>query len=378
MANDTTSTDPDERVSESPSIFELVAVLLAHWKTWLLGSLGIGLLALGIAFVLPLVFTARTTFIPPQQQQNNLAAALSSIGSLAGLVGSAVNVKNSADQYVALMRSDTALDRLVERFDLMQIYDTEYRFQARDRLSSNTRFEIGKKDGLITVEVDDRDPKRSADIANAYVDELRRMTSVLAVTEAQQRRVFFENELQTARDQLSKAQQELQATGFNVGALRSEPKAAAESYARLKAEITTAEVRLRMLRGVLAESAPDVQQQVAGLNEMRAQLARMEKAADTVVGQDYVEKYREFRYRETLFELFAKQYELARVDESQEGALIQVVDLATVPEYKSGPKRGLIAVLATLISLLLIGAFILLRHFWRLAPHHPRNAHSSP
>lgn len=375
MSADGMRTASTEAIPEPIGLFELLVPLRMHWKLWILGSLTVGLLALGVAFLLQPIFTARTSFIPPQQQQNSLASALSSIGSLVGLVGAAATgVKNPADQYVALMKSETALDRLVNRFDLMKVYESDYRFQARDQLLQRTRFEIGKKDGLISIEVDDNDPQRATDLANAYVDELRRMTSVLAVSEAQQRRLFFEKELQEARDQLTVAQKELQATGFNVGALRAEPKAAAEAYARLKAEITSAEIRLRMLRGVLAETAPDVQQQVAGLNEMRAQLARMEKAADTVVGQDYVEKYREFRYREALFELFAKQYELARIDESREGALIQVVDEATLPEYRSGPKRGLIAVLATFVSLLLIGAFILLRHFWRLAPHNPLNA----
>jgi uncharacterized protein involved in exopolysaccharide biosynthesis len=211
-------------------------------------------------------------------------------------------------------------------------------------------------------------------MANAYVEELRRLTSTLAVSEAQQRRLFFEKELKEARDQLARAQQDLQASGFNVGALRAEPKAAAESYARLKAEITAAEVRTQVLRGSLADSSPEVQRQLAQLSALRGQLARLEQAADASVGPDYLTKYREFKYRETLFELFARQYEIARVDESREGALIQVVDLAVPPEYKSKPKRALIAVAATLLSLLLLGVFILVRHSWRETAADPEGA----
>jgi capsule polysaccharide export protein KpsE/RkpR len=211
-------------------------------------------------------------------------------------------------------------------------------------------------------------------MANAYVEELRRMTSVLAVSEAQQRRVFFEKELKEARDQLARAQQELQASGFNVGALRAEPRAAAESYARLKAEITSAEVRAHVLRGSLADSSPEVQRQLAQLSALRTQLARLEQASNANVGPDYLTKYREFKYRETLFELFARQYEMARVDESREGALIQVVDVAVTPEYKSKPNRLLIAVAATLLSLLLLGMFILVRQFWRNTAADPEGA----
>jgi uncharacterized protein involved in exopolysaccharide biosynthesis len=355
-------------------LLDLVVPLVEHWKLWILGSLAVGLAALGLAFLATPIFTARTTFLPPQQQQSGMAAALASLGGLAGLAGAAGAIKSPADQYVALMQSVSATDRLIDQFDLMKVYESKYRFEARKGLEQNTRIAIGRKDGLISVEVDDKSPKRAADMANAYVEELRRLTSILAVSEAQQRRLFFEKELKDARDQLERAQQALQASGFNVGALRAEPRAAAESYGRLKAEITAAEVRTQVLRGSLSDSAPELQRQLAQLNALRAQLARLEQAADANVGPDYLSKYREFKYRETLFELFARQYELARVDESREGALIQVVDAAVPPEYKSKPKRLFFATAATLLSLLLLGMFILVRHLWRQAAADPKGA----
>jgi uncharacterized protein involved in exopolysaccharide biosynthesis len=289
---------------------------------------------------------------------------LASLGGLAGLAGAA-GIKSPADQYVALMQSVTAVDRLIDQFQLQQVYESKYRFQARKELEQNTRITVGLKDGLISVEVEDDDAQRAAALANAYVDELRRMTSVLAVSEAQQRRSFFEKELKDARDQLGKAQLALQASGFTVGALRAEPKAAAESYARLKAEVTAAEVRTQVLRGSLADSAPEVQTQLAQLSALRTQLARLEQATDSSVGPDYVSKYREFKYRETLFELFARQYEIARVDESREGALIQVLDPATPPERRSKPKRVLTAAAAALAALVLMSVVLLARHLSR-------------
>jgi len=373
MSEDPAEAAKFDRATDEVDLFDLVAALVESWKLWILGSLGIGLAALGIAFLMTPVFTARTVFLPPQQQQSGLASALASLGGLAGLAGAASGIRSPADQYVALMQSVTAEDRLIERFKLMQVYDVKYRFEARKRLEANTRIAVGKKDGLISVEVDDTDPQRAADLANAYVEELRALTSVLAVSEAQQRRVFFEKELKDARDQLAKAQQALQASGFNIGDLRAEPRAAADSYARLKAEITAAEVRLQILRGRLADTAPEVRQQLAALSALRAQLARLEQAVDTSLGADYVSKYREFKYRETLFDLFAKQYEIARVDESREGALIQVVDVALPPEYKSKPKRLFIAVAATLFALLLLGMLILVRNFWSAAANERRD-----
>ncbi len=272
------------------------------------------------------------------------------------------------------MQSVNATDRLVDQFDLMRVYKADYRFQARNALEAHTRITIGKKDGLITIEVDDHEAQRAADLANTYVEELKRLTSVLAVSEAQQRRAFFEKELKEARDNLAKAQKALQATGFDVAAMRAEPKAAAESYARLKAQITSAEVRAQVLRSTLADGAPELRQQLDELAALRSQLARLEAASEKGEATDYISNYREFKYREALFELFARQYELARVDESREGALIQVVDPATTPEYKSKPKRALMAVGSTFVAFMLLAVFVLIRHKWREAGRDPAAA----
>jgi uncharacterized protein involved in exopolysaccharide biosynthesis len=367
---------PPDEYEDSVSLLELAEVLRQHLTLLIAGPLLVGLAALGIAFALTPTFTARTSLIPPQQQQSVAASALASLGALSGLAGAAGAVRTPSDQYVALMQSTTVADRLIDQFDLMQAYDEKLRFDARRELHSRSSFQVGKKDGLIVIEVDDESPKRAADIANQYVEELRRMTAVLAVSEAQQRRAFFETQLKNTRDQLVRAQQALQASGFNQGALRAEPKAAAEGYARLKAETTAAEVRLQTLRGMLSDSAVEVQQQQAALNALRGQLARLEQAgeASAGAGPDYISKYREFKYQETLFELFSRQYELARVDEAREGALIQVVDPALPPERKSKPKRAQIALVSALGALLGLCAFVLVRHFWRQTAAEPEGA----
>jgi uncharacterized protein involved in exopolysaccharide biosynthesis len=350
------------------SLFDIARILAEHWRLLVIVPLLAGLVALGIAFLIPPTFTARTSFLPPQQQQSAAASALASLGALAGLAGGvAGSIKTPADQYVALMQSQTVSDRIIDAFQLMQVYEEKYRVDTRKELAENVRILVGKKDGLITVEVGDESPRRAADIANRFVDELRRMTNQLAITEAQQRRAFFERQLEQTRDRLTHAQQALQASGFNAGAIKAEPKAAAEGYAKLRAEITAAEVRLQTLRRAFADNTPEMQQQLAALGTLRAQLSRIESAAKEPDEVDYVGRYREFKYQETLFELFARQYELARVDESREGALIQVVDMAVAPEKKSRPKRALIAAITVLGALLMVGLGLVIRRAWALS-----------
>jgi uncharacterized protein involved in exopolysaccharide biosynthesis len=362
--------DQDDEIS----LFDLALPLLEHWKALVLLPLLAGCAALAVTFAIKPTFTSRTVFLPPQQQQSAAASAIAQLGALSGLAGAAAGVKSPADQYVALLQSETVVDRLIDEFKLMQAYDEDLRVDTRKEFAKNVRVSLGKKDGLVAVEVDDIDRERAAAIANRHVDELRRMTSQLALTEAQQRRAFFEVQLKQTKDRLTTAQEALQGSGFDSGALKADARAAAEGYARLRAELTAAEVRLQTLRRNMADNSTEVQQALTTVSALRGQLARLEAPIEATTGPDYVSKFREFKYQETLFDLFARQYELARVDESREGALIQVVDVAKPAERKSRPKRGLIAVATTLASFIALAAFFLLRHGWRQASQRPENA----
>ncbi|MFM2052098.1 MAG: hypothetical protein RL456_135 [Pseudomonadota bacterium] len=350
----------DDLVEEGGiGLLDMAAMVAARWKVVLGGAVLAGGLGFGGAMLVPPEYTARALIMPPQQQQSAAAAAMSSLGALAGLAGG-LGVKNTAEQYVALLQSSTVSDRLIDRFDLMKAYDEEYRVDARRELLRNAIISVGKKDGLILIEVDDRSPKRAAEMANAYVDELRYMTNTLAISEAQQRRKFFEQKLDETRRKLTEAQVALQGSGFTPGVLRAEPRVAADGYARLRAETTAAEVRLQTLRGMLAEGAPEVRQQQAMVTALKQELAKFEqKSAERAspdADADYIQRYREYKYQETLFDLYAKQFELARMDEGREGALIQVVDVAQPPEKKSKPKRGVIALVAALVAALGLAA----------------------
>ena len=378
MSDDPTISAPagahDDAEDDGIDLLDVAVPLVEHWKMLIAGSLAFGVLALGATYLMAPTFTARTSLLPPQQSQSSAASMLASLSGLSGLVGASAGARSPAEQFAALMQSATVSDRLIDQFKLISVYDVQYRGDARKVLAANVRVTVGRKDGLITVEVDDESPQRAADIANSHVEELQRLTGQLALTEAQQRRTFFERHLEGTRDRLTQAQQALQASGFNAGALKAEPRAAAEGYARLRAEATAAEVRLQTLRRALAEDTPEVQQQQATLVALRAQLARAETATETAGGPDYVGKYREFKYQETLFELFSRQYEMARVDESREGTLIQVVDRAAPPERKSKPRRAVTAVVATLFAFLALSVVVAVRHSWRRSQSDPRKA----
>lgn len=362
---------PGNELDASGGMETLIA-LAERWRLLVIGPLVIGVLVLGITYLITPVFTARTAFLPPQQQQSAAASALASLGGLSSLIGGA-GQRTPADQYVALVQSTTVADRIIDKFDLLKAYDRELRLEARRELAKNTRVVAGKRDGIIVLEVDDESPVRAAEMANRYVEELRLMTNRLALTEAQQRRMFFEGHLQRTRDRLAQAQLLLQASGFNQDSLKAEPKAAAEGYARLKAEVTTAQARLDALRKALTDTAPEVQQAEAAIAVLKSQLGRIEGTAGQGDSADYVGKYREFKYQEALFEQFSRQYELARVDESREGQL-QVIDMAQPPEKKSWPRRALLALAGTVSGFVVLLAYVLGSHRWRQTARLPGGA----
>lgn len=357
------------------SLLDLLQTIVDNLRLLILGPLAVGLAALGISFAVPPTFTATVKFLPPQQQQSAAASMLASLGGLGGLAGAAAGLKNPSDQYMAFLKSNSVQDELIERFKLQERYEKKFKDDTRLALTGNTRASSGKE-GIISVQIDDKDPKFAAELANAHVEELQKLLARLAVTEAQQRRAFFEKQLSQVKEKFTEAEQALRATGVSSSVLKSNPTSALAAVAGLKAQVTAQEVKVGAMRGYLADTAPDFKQAITELANLRAQLAKQEKDEPAAAaGQgDYVAKFREFKYQETLFELFARQFEMAKVDESREGAVIQVLDAAQPPERKSKPKKALIAIIATLAAGFALLLFVFIRQAMRNAKQDPESA----
>jgi tyrosine-protein kinase Etk/Wzc len=365
----------DVQDDDEISFFDLLQVVVDNLRLLVLGPLVCGLAALGISFAVTPTFTAKTQFLPPQQQQSSAASMLASLGALGGLAGAATGLKSPADQYIAFMKSVSVQGALIERFKLVEKYEAKIKTDARLALTGNVRIASGK-DGLISVEVDDKDPKFAADLANAHVEELGNLLGRLAVTEAQQRRMFFEKQLQITKENLTKADLALKSSGINISVLKSNPASAVEAVARLKAGISVQEVKLGSMRNYLTESSPDFKQALSELASLKSQLVKAEKEEPASINaSDYVSRYREFKYQETMFELFAKQFELAKVDESREGAVIQVLDIAEPPERKAKPKKAKIAMITTLASGFALLLFVFIRSALKSASQNQETQH---
>src|SRR5882672_1009652 len=369
------SSSPND-LSDSEEISLLdIAIVLAKNKKIVLGlPLVMGLAAISVTFVLPNWYTATARILPPQQQSSS-ATMLSQLGPLAGLAGASLGIKNPADLYIGMLRSRTIADAVIQRFDLMKLYDDDTLYDTRKELEKRVTIASSNRENIITIEVEDKDRKRAASMANAYVEELNKLTKTVAVTEAAQRRVFFEQQLVSAKEHLADAEIVLRRTQESTGLIKldDQGKAIIENVARLLGQVAVKEVQLTAMRSYATSMNPDlirVQQELAGL---RDQLARVEKDRTSkegnifvptgkvpAAGLEYLRKLRDVKYHETIFELIAKQYELAKIDEAKEGSIVQFIDRAVEPDKKSRPRRILIASLTALISLFLVvaGVFI--------------------
>jgi tyrosine-protein kinase Etk/Wzc len=348
--NNEPAADEDKDVS----VIDMAIVLAKHKWLIVFTTVGATILAVIYALLQPNIYSANAKILPPQQNQSANAALLGQLGALTGGGGGAN--RGSNDLYVGMLMSRSIADNVLKRFDLQKIYNVSTPGRARSILAANTSVSAGK-DNMITIAVEDTDPKRAAELANAYIDELYKLNQSLAVTEASQRRLFFERQLAQARENLALAERSAKQALENGGLVQVEGQGRAmlEGAARLRGQITVKEVQLSVMRSFATNDNPEFLRTQKELEAMRHELAKLEGSGGARndsprgrndAGIDSFRLLRNVKYYETIYDLLGKQYELARVDEAKDSSLIQVLDKAIEPETKSKPNRMLIVLLA--------------------------------
>ena len=371
------------------SLLDLLIVLARRRWDLLAGTAAAAALAAIISFLLPSRFTATTVILPPQQNTSSAVALLGQLGSvnpLASLAGS-LALKNPNDLQVAMLKSRTVEDAMIDRFNLIALYREKRKSDARKAFEKVTDIEDGIKDGLIRISVTDKDPRRAAEMANAYVEEYKKFSATIAVTEASQRRLFFEQQLVQAKENLANAEEALKQTQQKTGLIQLDGQARAviESVAQLRGQVAAKEVQIRAMHQFASEQNPDLQlaeQELAGLQSEVARMGAasgsspgdflMPKGSVPAAGLDYVRKLRDVKYNETIFELLAKQFEIAKIDEARQGSVVQLVDKAIPPDKKSSPKRLLIVACSTIAGFVLAIFWVLFSEALRIARKDPR------
>ena len=361
---------PTPSGDEEISLLDLLIVVAERRRMVLLVTAACAILSVVIAFLLPNWYTATVVLLPPQQNSSvgsAIASQLGNLGPMAALAGGSLGLKSPNDMYVSMMKGQSVEDKMIDDYDLRREYRQRLMSDARKAFEKHATVDGTGKDGLIRVSVEDRNPVRAAQLANAYVEHFQGLSQTLAITEASQRRLFFEKQLVQTKNSLADAEVALQRTEQTTGLIQidSQAKALIESAASLRAQIAAKEVQVQAMQTYATGQNSQVIQAQQELESMRAQLEKLGGSVDTAnslivpkgklteAGLDYVRKLREVKYNEAIFDILARQFEIAKLDEAKEGALVQVVDPAIPPDRKTSPKRTIIVLVSTVAGFFL-------------------------
>ncbi|MDX8379990.1 MAG: Wzz/FepE/Etk N-terminal domain-containing protein [Gallionella sp.] len=364
---------PINQDEDEIDLIELLLVIVKHNRFILKFTGAAAIFSVIYALMQPNIYTANTVVMPPQHTASAASALLGKLGGLAGMAGGALGIKSANAVYIGMLKSRTVADALIVRLKLMALFKSKNRAAARATLQGASSIKSSKA-GFITIAYSDKDPKLAAVIANAYVDELVRFNQTLAVTDAAKRRLFFEKQLDIARQGLDSAELAMKTMQERTGVIQLEGQSRAilAAEAGLRAKIATKEIQLSAMKSFATTQNPDYRRTKQLLVSLRAQLGKLEHANPATdedfstkkdipkIAVEYSHKLRDLKYYGKLFEFMTQQVLVAKIDEAKEAAIIQVVDKAVAPKNKSKPKRSLIVILTTFVAFFIgiIGAFI--------------------
>lgn len=357
---------PGQRQSP-PTLLDYLLVIARHKKMIFISTSVVVVITAIVTLLMPSIYTARAMIIPSDDDKGAMGAFMAQLGGLAGLASGAVGAKSTADLYVTMLKSETLRDPIIDRFKLMDLYDAKYRADVYKSLDANVIITLGKKDGVITIAVNDKDPKRGADMANAYVAELGKLASGLNMTGAGNNRLFLEKRIAEARANMATAEDALKTFQSKNKAISvtDQAKATIEGIAQLRAQLAVQEVQLGTLRKQFTDNSKEVKTAMATVANLRSQIAIMEGKGGggsssipnvgnvPQLGQEYLRLMRDFRIQEAVLEMLTKQYEVSQLNEVKDIAPFQILQKAKVPERRSKPKRRNIVLVAALLGSLM-------------------------
>jgi len=334
------------------------------------------LLTVVITLLLPKIYVATTKLYAPQQQPGGLSSLMAQ-GAAAGFTGELD--RSPAKLYSELLKLDSLRDPIIDRFKLMSLYKLKFRHDAHKILRANVSVQVGKE-GIITVSVAEKDPARAADMANAFVEELQRLTVRLNITGAGSNRAFLEERIAKVKAELDEAENKLKKFQTDYRALSAPQQAetTVRTLSALTAQLNSQEIELSMMRRGMAESSQEVKNLKQSIAALKAQIARYESGSGSgmVAGfgaipereKLYLNLMRTFKTNEATYELLAKQLELAKVSEANDVSTIQVIQKALPPERKSRPERSRIVITYTFTAFLFAVTLALLQEYLRTVP----------
>ncbi len=364
---------PDHRYDDDEVEIDLIEVCKDLWRrkgfifliTFLFGAV-----ATAYAFLTPFTYRAECRVLPPQSVSVRMAGIAAQLGGLADFVG-LPGMSTSGATMVEIMKGDSVVDAIIDKFHLMEELSEDIRLNARKSVLAVLEANEDTKSGIVSVAYIHKDPVEAADIANAFVDELQKKMQEIAVQKAIEQRSFFENQLIQAQQELNQAEEDMmnyqQSSG--VIALEKQTETLIASIAQLRSQIATKNVEVSSLRSYARKDNPQLRLAQSQLEAMNKELRRLEEeqrrtgvlSGDLLssigrvpeLGVEYQRYVRALRFANAKYELMLRQYENAKLSEASDLSTLSIVDKATPPDWKYKPKRGQIMMIGTMLGFFL-------------------------
>ena len=356
---------------ETINLLDYLAVIVKYRRMVALTTSAAFVISIVISLLLPKVYSSTARILAPQQE-SGLASLMGQAGAGTLTTGDLLGKSTSADMYAGILRSEAVKDAVIDRFNLMKVYRQKYRIDTYKEIDNKSTIVTGKRDGIVSITVEDKDPARAAEMANGFVDELGRIVAALNVSGAGQSRIFLEGRLALVKADLARAEEALRSFSMKNKAIQvsEQAKLTIEGIARLKAQLAAQEVNLATYQNYLTDSSQEIKNAKAGISSLKSQIARLEGTDSTgailpvgsvpTLVQEYTQLMREYKTQESLLDLLTKQYEMYKLSEAKNFPSIQIIQKARVSDKKSKPKRVRIVLASTFAAFFasLLAAFV--------------------
>ena len=368
------------------SLLDLMLVLVRRKGMIIKITFLFALVGIIASLLMTKIYTASARILNPVEKSSVVSLLEQQAGVAANLLFSG---SEKGNVYVSMLKSRNIQDRILDRFgpDNWRDMAGAGKEKRRKDLANEYIGELtvtAEKDNTLLVSVAFTEQEKVAEITNAYVAELEKLANEFAMTEATRRLNYFEGELAKARGSLTRTEQQFREYQEKTGVYMGEAQLTANIQNRInmRAQVAAKEIQLRSLLAYATRQNPEVvklEKEISGLKE---EIKRLEDDPGTgdplnplggmpAARFEYLEKYRDWKFQELLYNTLLRLYESARLDQSYSPVVIQVLDRAETPENRSKPKRKKIVVVATFLGFSLALALVFVAEVLKRAAEDP-------
>lgn len=363
-------------------VVDTLLIIIKHRLFIIKFSILVIVISTAIAFALPIYFSATAKIVPTKEDNGFLNLMMAEMsGGLSNLASNILGGGSLSDYYIGVLDSDTIKDNVIDKFHLIKYYNKNTRQDTYKTLDQLVNITAGKKDGIISITVEDKDPNQAAALANAYVDELTKFTIEMSSSTAGKNAKFIEARLLTAKSDLSAAEDKLAKfqSRYKALDLPEQTKGTIGVIGNLMAQLALQETQLAVLKKSFTDAAPEVTKTKASIITIKNQIDHLESKnpANAIpsigsipgISEQYIKIMREFKKQETLVELLTKQYEMTLFSEAKDVSPIHIIQTAKVPDKKTRPKRFIIIIVGSILGVIvsILKVFIIDEHFSNLS-----------